>query len=456
VSVARVVQVLAVPGTAAGYYEDRAALAGGFVPLSRRLASRPATPGFRAIREPAEALSVGLVLDTGYVAWGDCVADPGGGKPIFRAGEGAATIRRTVAPFLEGREIGDSPSDFRNLAASVDGLVETVEIEQPVSPPAGAGVSRRALFVAPMRALRAAHDDGPAVERIAVERSLHPAVRFGVGQALLRASARVSGLVPAQVVAGAWDLPLPTGMVPIHARAGHDWYYDAERMIVRRVDSLPHGPVDDADRELGPGGAELSRYLRWLAGRIRELAGTDYRPAIHLDLRGALGRMHADHVGHMLGQLYTWQTAAAPYSLRIQDPVLASDRQAQIGALAELHEAVRLRKMSVQLAAGAGVRSLEDVRAYAGAGAVDWIHLRLPVLGSVRDTVDAVLACRAAGMGVLLDGGVTGTDLSARAAAHLALACRPDLLVAGPGLGADEGISLVRNEMARALAMIDN
>ena len=114
--------VLAVPAVGAGYYEDLAALQAEHVPLPQRFTAPPVTPGFRAVREVAEAVSVGLVLDTGQVAWGDCVAVSYSGKagrePVFRTEEGLATIREVVAPVLEGRAL----TGFRELAAEVDRL----------------------------------------------------------------------------------------------------------------------------------------------------------------------------------------------------------------------------------------------------------------------------------------------------------------------------------------------
>jgi len=444
----RIVQVIAVPVFAAGYYEDRAALDVEHVPLPQRFTAAPVTPGFRALREPAEAVSVGLVLDTGQVVWGDCSAPPGRGRPVFRDTDGVRTLRGVVAPHLEGRQV----TTFREMAREVSALVETVEIERPVvrEKEDREGVSRRALFTAPVRALESAREER-ATQRVLIEHPLHPAIRFGVGQALLRATALNRRVAPADVVAAEWDLPAPAALVPVHAHAGHDWHYDAERMIVHRAASLPGGQVDHVEQQVGSGGAELSRYLRWLAGRIQELAGDEYRPAIHIDLRGALGKTQHGHVGHMLGQLYTWQIAATPYTLRVQDPVLWDDRATQIARLAELREGIRLRRLTVEIAAGAGVRSLDDVQAFTRAGAADLIHIRLPVLGDLDAAVEATLACRAADTRVLLDGGVAGTELAAHAAAQLALATRPDLVAAGPGTGVDEGISLVRNEMARAL-----
>jgi len=57
-------------------------------------------------------------------------------------------------------------------------------------------------------------------------------------------------------------------------------------------------------------------------------------------------------------------------------------------------------------------------------------------------------------VGTLLGGSYAETDLSARVAAHVALATQPDLVMAKPGAGVDEAISLVQNEMTRTLAWI--
>ena len=158
----------------------------------------------------------------------------------------------------------------------------------------------------------------------------------------------------------------------------------------------------------------------------------------------------------MLGQLYAWELAAKPYLLRIESPMVLDSREAQIEAMATLRDYARLRKMQVELVADEWANTLDDIRAFIDAEAADMIQVKMPDLGSIHNTVEAVLACRAGGVGVLLGGSYAETDLSARVAAHVGLATRPDLLMAKPGLGVDEAISLVHNEMARALARHDN
>ena len=95
-----------------------------------RYTAQPVTSGFDAVRQAAEGVSVGLVLDDSRVAWGDCVGVAYGGKsgrdPVFRSRDGLATIERAIAPFFQGREL----TGFRELAAEVDALTESVQVTQ--------------------------------------------------------------------------------------------------------------------------------------------------------------------------------------------------------------------------------------------------------------------------------------------------------------------------------------
>jgi methylaspartate ammonia-lyase len=452
-------QVLAVPAAGAGYYEDLAAVRAAHIPLPERFHAAPVTPGFQAVREVAEAVSVGLVLDSGQVAWGDCVAVAYSGKagraPVFRAEQGLETIRRAVAPALEGREV----ASFRELSQEIDGLVEPVEVIRPrppePEPERRGGVSRRALITAPVRFLQTGQeaDSGPT-ERAMVQRRLHPAVRYGLSQALLQAVALARGSSMAEVICEEWSLAPPESAVPIHAQSGGDRCANAEKMILRRVASLPHALVDDIPVQLGQDGSEMTRYIRWLAERIGRLGSADYRPTIHLDLHGALGEVCGEDLGLMLGQLYAWELAAQPYPLRIESPMNLDSRAAQIRAMQTLRDYVRFRGMEVKLVADEWANGLDDIRTFVKAGAADMIQVKMPDLGSIHNSVDAVLACKAGEVGVLLGGSYAETDLSARASVHVALATQPDIFMAKPGLGVDEAISLVENEMARTLAVI--
>ncbi len=306
---AHISHVLTVPAAGAYYHEDLEALQNGPIPLAERYAATPITAGFYAVRQVAEAVSVGLVLDTQQIAWGDCVgvaySGQAGRDRVLTAQEGISAIQRVVAPMLQGRPLGS----FREMAAEVDALTDTVAVPQPppeadlsatdTENPGGEQavrkqLTRRELLTAPARFFRSVSGD-LAVERVGegakvmVERPLHTAVRYGLSQALLGAVALARNLTMAEVIAQEWDLPTPDSLVPIHAQSGGERVHNADKMIARRVASLPHALVDDIPEQLGHDGSRLTRYVRWLAGRIQQLGGDDYRPCIHLDVHGALG-----------------------------------------------------------------------------------------------------------------------------------------------------------------------
>jgi len=448
-----IVRLLAVPAVGGYYCEDLAALQSRPMPIADRYAAPAVTPGFRRVREVAEAVSVGLALDDGRVAWGDCVAVAYSGKagrwPVFRADEGMATLRTVVAPALEGQPL----AQFRALASAMDGLTETVVVERPAEAPrvgSASRLSRRDLLTG--RFARADEAESPGAERVAVTRPLHTAVRYGVSQALLGAVALARGITMAEVIADEWGLPTPSEPVPIHAQSGGDRYANVDKMIARRVASLPHALVDNIPEQLGSDGSKLVQYARWVKERIQALAGADYRPTIHLDAHGALGQIFDNNLGKVLGILYALESAVKPYPLRVECPVMLASREAQIDAMRTLRDYVRARGLRVQLVADEWANTLDDIRAFVDAQAADMIQIKMPDLGSVHNAVDAVLACKRGGVGAFLGGSCAETDLSARVSVHVALATRPDMVMAKPGMGVDEAVMLTQNEMGRALA----
>jgi len=480
----KITKVLAVPATGAYYTTDLAALQANPLPLAEQYTVRAETPGLRYVREVAEAVSVGLILGDDSresslgapVAWGDCVgvayAGISGRDPVLRIADALSTIRRHVEPLLTGREV----TSFREMADAIDTLtapsatkvrVPARPNKEPESPdesdrsPNGA-LSRRDLLTAPFRMLRpegtedrSAKDKQPRSEKqVIVERPLPTAIRYGVSQALLKAVAQARHLTMAEVIADEWNLPEPGRLVPIHAQSGGDRRKNADKMIVRRVSSLPHALVEDIPRQFGEDGEALMQYVRWLKERIEQLGGSNYRPTIHIDVHGALGRIYDNQLGRILGYLYRLESSVQPYTLRVESPIIMDTRAAQIQQLKTLREYVQFRNMAVQLVADEWANTLEDIRAFIDARAADMIQIKMPDLGALSNTVEAVLACRQAGIGAFLGGSCVETDLSARVAAHVALATQPTMVMARPGMGVDEAISIVQNEMMRTLVSI--
>ncbi len=133
---------------------------------------------------------------------------------------------------------------------------------------------------------------------------------------------------------------------------------------------------------------------------------------------------------------------------------MMESREEQIVPLKTLRRYVQFRKMNVQLVADEWANTLDDIRIFLDAEVADMVHIKMPELGGLHNSIEAVLACQANDVGAYLGGSPAETNLAAQVAVHVALATRPQLLMAKPGTGVDEAISLVQNEMARSLAWI--
>jgi len=77
----------------------------------------------------------------------------------------------------------------------------------------------------------------------------------------------------------------------------------------------------------------------------------------------------------------------------------------------------------------------------------------LPDLGSLTNTAEALLLVRDAGLEAYCGGTCNETDRSAQVSAHVAMACQASQVLAKPGMGVDEGVVVVGNEMARTAAL---
>ncbi len=405
-----IVALVAVPATGAYFADDQAAIKGGAVRDGLAYPGPPRTPGFDAIRAPAEAVSVLLVLSDGHVAHGDCVsvqyAGVGGREPRLRAVALAEVLERDVAPRVAGR---------------------------------------------PVTAFRASAD---LVERLVVEvEGFGAAGAYGLSQALLDAAAHLARRTMADVVAAEWGLEPPARPVAVFAQTGEEREANVDAMILKEVDSLPHGLINERAL-VGADGAALVDYVRWVRERVEQLRpSAAYAPVLHFDVYGMLGVVGGEDPAWVADVLAEMGQAAAPLALRVEHPVDAGSRDGQIRALVDLRGRLARRTPRVQLVADEWANTVADIRAFNRAGAADVIQIKAPDLGSVHHVVDAVLDCKAHGVVAHLGGSCCETERSAQVSAHLALGAGADQLLAKPGMGVGEGLSIVRNEMARALAL---
>ena len=408
----RIIDVVCTPVHTGFYRDDQSAIRAGAGRDGFFYTGDPLTPGFTRIREAGVAVSVSLILSDGQVAIGDCAevqyAGAGGRASLSSLDEILAQLNEYVIPRLVGREI----RGFRAVAEEIDGLVI---------------------------------DDQP----------LSTSIRYGVTQALLHAAALTSGLTMAEVVQLEYGVDVEIDEVPLFGQTGDDRYTNVDKMILKEVDALPHGLFNEVDSKTGPQGEKLLEYIGWLRDRIQSVRlNPDYFPRIHVDTYGTIGLAFdgdLERVTNYLGQL---AEAAAPFSLWVEHPIDAGSRDAQVATYATLRAMLHERAIPVSLVVDEWCNTLEDIDVFTAAQAADVIHVKTPDLGGINNTIEALLLVRARGFRAYSGGTCNETDISARATTHVAMACGADQLLAKPGMGVDEGIMIVKNEMARTRALV--
>ncbi len=412
-SAIKIEQVICSPGRTGFYADDQKAIRDGARIDGLFYDDKPQTPGFRAIRQPGESISVIFRLTDGQVAFGDCSAvqysGAGGRDPLFLANDFIQLIETEVTSCLSGRPL----TSFRELA----GEFENVQMEYG--------------------------------------KPLHTAVQYGVSQAILNAVAAAHRTLPCEVIANEYGLAPAEQPVRIFCQSGDDRYLNADKMILKEVDVLPHGLINNIPDKLGEKGEKLLDYVKWLRDRIiHRRANPDYQPDIHLDVYGTIGLIFEQDIPRIATYLDHLGKAAHPFALRVECPLDAGSREAQSAAMVELRAVLKSRGIGVEIVADEWSNTLEDICHFADAGAADMVQVKTPDLGGIQNSIEAVLYCKSKDIGVYLGGSCNETDASARACVHVALATQPDQMLAKPGMGVDEGYMIMYNEMQRALAIL--
>src|SRR5713101_5316096 len=270
-----IADVICTAGRAGFFNRDLAAVKAGARADGFAYPGRPASPGFTRIVQPGTAVSVMLLLADGQVAFGDCMdvilSGVAGRDPLFRAEEHLGFLQTVMRERLRGRPI----DRFRPLAEEVD---------------------------------RAEHRGRP----------LHTALRYGISQALLHAAALANHCTIAEIVAREYACDLATAPLPILASCHKEDVQMIDRMILKRVELLPHASFQQVERDIGLKGEKLIAYASGIARRIAEIGDPDYRPRLHFDVYGTLGELFGgdiDAIAFYLGEL---EAAVRPHELLLE------------------------------------------------------------------------------------------------------------------------------------------
>ena len=198
---------------------------------------------------------------------------------------------------------------------------------------------------------------------------IHTAVRYGVTQALLDAVARSNGLTMAEVISEEYGTELAEGPILLFGQTGDDRFTNADRMILKEIDVLPHGLFNNVAK-LGSKGEKLREYLSWLKNRVEHLKlSPDYLPDFQVDVYGTIGEAFDQDIPAIAEYCRELAELVRPHRLRIEGPIDLGDRQQQIDGLAALCRYVDEHNIPVEFVADEWCNTLQDVRDFAEAKA---------------------------------------------------------------------------------------
>ncbi|MGL4858950.1 MAG: methylaspartate ammonia-lyase, partial [Enterobacteriaceae bacterium] len=285
---------------------------------------------------------------------------------------------------------------------------------------------------------------------------LHTAIRYGISQALLDATALATGRLKTEVICDEWKLPRIAKRIPLFGQSGDDRYIAVDKMIVKKVDVLPHGLINNVDQKLGRRGEKLRDYIAWLSARIAERRmDASWQPDLHIDVYGTIGLIFDRDPRRCAEYIASLQQPAGNLNLYIEGPVDAGNKTDQIKLLGQISQHLSELGSPVKIVADEWCNTYQDIIDFVDTKCCHMVQIKTPDLGSIHNTIDAVLYCNKHGVEAYQGGTCNETDISARTCVHAAMATRPMRMLIKPGMGFDEGMNIVSNEMSRTIAQLN-
>lgn len=385
-----------------GYWcNDQPAIQRGASPDGFFYDGPPVTPGFEAIREPSHAFLCVLTLDDGFEVHGDCttVTNAGySGRPPPLRDDDRAIAREALSRVLSGRVFSNFLDGVRSL--------EELDLPSTLLPPVAYGASQALLAAAAV------------------------ASRTSMASVLRRELGRIGRAVRVPGLAGS---------------CGNDGRQNIDKAIARQVAMFPQSAIQTRSEC-----ERLPDLIKWIVERLRSIGSPGYRPDLHFDFHSVLGRMFDDDEDRTYDYLAQLVAEAEGLTVFFEDPVLAAGPEEAAGKMARLRERLRGAGLPCGLIADQWANEGDQIGLFLQAGAVDAIQIKMPDNGSILNAIRAVEACHTASVLPYLGGSCNETDVSTRVTAHVAVATDVWRVFTKPGLGFDEGLMILTNEMQRA------
>ena len=407
----KIIDVILTKSYTGFYFDDQKAIKNGADHDGFMYVGEPMTEGFQKVRQAGEAISIQLILEDGTVGYGDCAAvqysGAGGRDPLFLASDFIPFMEKEIVPQL----IGEDVEKFRPLAEKYDRMLIN-------------------------------------------GKRLHTAIRYGITQALLNATANSKRITMAEVIRDEYNVEKGEyKAIPVFTQSGDDRFDNSDKMIIKEADVLPHALINNVDSKLGRNGEKLLAYVAWLRDRILKWrAREDYNPIFHIDVYGTIGLAFNNDVDKMFNYLLEVEKTAKPFHIRIEGPVDTGDREGTMLLEKALTEKLDAAGSKLEIVADEWCNTLEDIKYFADNHAGHVLQIKTPDLGGVNNVAEAILYCNEKGVGSYCGGTCNETNISAQTTTNIAIACRASQCLAKPGMGVDEGYMIVKNEMNRVIA----
>lgn len=398
-----IARICLVPGVGGYWSQDQAAVQMGAEVDGFFFVGEPVTPGFEAIREPSDAYCVLLELVDGQVAYGDCLT-------VFNAGHA-----------------GRPPPLLRKELPRAQAAVSVVYDRQK---------------------FRGFRDAAARLEFLDVEPDIAIPVAYGVSQALLCAASLANHTTMMRTLLHEYGVARPSRTPGLAGSCGGEWEHNVDKAIARRLAMFPQSAIQtrtECER--------LPEYVRWIRGRLRRLADNDYRPDLHFDFHAALGRAYDNDLGKIGSYLGTIVDLAKPSRVYFEDPLLSRTADEALERMAGLRACIEEMGLDCGLIADEWANAPGGVRKFAFARAAHAIQIKMPDNGSLVNTIEAIRTCQENEILAYLGGSCNETDISARTTVHVGVAFGAWRMLTKPGLGFDEGVMIMTNEMNRVLAL---
>lgn len=408
----KIIDVKYFPIIAGWYCDDKEAVEHGNVKSDHYLLTgNPVTNGFNSVREVGTGIGVAITLENQRVFYGDgtsvTYAGTAGRDRLFRYEDYVDYCKLVINDLV----INQDTEDFTHICA---------EIENPVN-----------------------------------LSDSHTAIRYAVSSALLEASASVCNISKASFLRKQFNIPKINKNIKYMIQGGNDWYNSVDKAIYHRVDALPHALIHSVENDFGPTGEILLDYAKWIKQRISEHnVESYYDPIFHFDCYGTIGRAFQNDLGKISDYIVKLENTITPFKLQLESPIEMGNKTDQIKIFADLKQTLKNRNSKTLIIADEWCNDLSDISDFIESKSVDMIQIKMPDLGSITQSVKAVKICHENGVKAYLGGSCNETDLNAKNAVHVAIATGAEQILVRPGMGIDEGYSIMKNEEFRILSEI--